>query len=650
MRPIETIPLLKKIYPHITEFLKFRWFFVSILLGFITSWFMKDSITPLLFWGKYFDERSLLYQVLILAIYVFFASAIFFCALIIISLLFSRRLNWVGQKLHGVFANLKLPGMQLFHKMMAGFKYGYKEIVYTLQVFTVTKENVHSFFSSPYRIVLIVIFTILFLPHAFILVDNIRLIIAYEVDAGMMMSAMANLFKNFYNMNVEFGSRGYGWTYFSINFFLLIPIYIAMSLKLIQGTVYLFIGIRLIFFIIGLGSVLAFHEVANRALRHRFFSFIAALLLIANPLMFRYFFFIHPETTGLLFLFLGILCLFRFHEERAKDYRWYTIGLVCLVLSALSKQIFFFTALPVLFLFVYLYCFHQEITIYGFLRSRVFFIAFLKTTIMSLLVFFVIHPYAFLQPTVLISANQWLLSAHSSLPMQAALKLWVSKIVTIPIIITSILACPITLGALYMQNIYKPNKMLYLVNLLGSCIILLFICMTARLFIAPSYLIPVYPFFILNVLSVLLYIIRKVSLLPVLKYILIVTISWSLLFILVTDFSQSAPMGNTRLRFRDSTVYKVYVWIDNNIPDNSRIANDITVTVPDGKGITSCNYWGEQCGTDYIEEYNPDYVIYDEDYRTSDAGTIRLKEYITDHDLKLIAIIDNTVEVYKKDE
>lgn len=92
MRPTETAPLPGKIYPKLMGFLKFRWFILPILLGLITSWLIKGPITPLLLGGKSFDGRSLLYQILILVIYVFFTSAVYFCALIIVSLL---SIKWV---------------------------------------------------------------------------------------------------------------------------------------------------------------------------------------------------------------------------------------------------------------------------------------------------------------------------------------------------------------------------------------------------------------------------------------------------------------------------------------------------------------------------------------------------------------------------
>lgn len=97
MRLTGIMPFLKKSYPKIEKFLEFRWFFVSILLGLATSWVIKDTITPLLFWGKSFDARSLFYKVAILAVYVFFTSAIYFCVLIVID---SLLIKWTKTTLY----------------------------------------------------------------------------------------------------------------------------------------------------------------------------------------------------------------------------------------------------------------------------------------------------------------------------------------------------------------------------------------------------------------------------------------------------------------------------------------------------------------------------------------------------------------------
>ena len=90
MQPTGTTTFLKRIYYQIIGSLKFRELFVSIFLGLVTSWQIKGTITPLLFWGKSFDGRSLFYKVIILAVYVFFTSAFFFGVLMMAGTLLTK--------------------------------------------------------------------------------------------------------------------------------------------------------------------------------------------------------------------------------------------------------------------------------------------------------------------------------------------------------------------------------------------------------------------------------------------------------------------------------------------------------------------------------------------------------------------------------
>ena len=44
-----------------------------------------------------------------------------------------------------------------------------------------------------YRLIIIIIFTILYLPHCFIMVNDISLITAYEVDPGWIIDSIEKL-------------------------------------------------------------------------------------------------------------------------------------------------------------------------------------------------------------------------------------------------------------------------------------------------------------------------------------------------------------------------------------------------------------------------------------------------------------------------
>jgi len=527
------------------------------------------------------------------------------------------------------------------------------EIVSHFRLLSIKKKDVLSYLSSPYRIILIIIFTILFLPHVFVVVKDINFVTAYELDPGTMIESILLLFQRpFYNMNAGFHSSTYGWTYFSINFFLLIPVYALTALKIIPTDYYFFVSIRFIFFLIGLASVLAFFEVAKRTLKHKFLSFIAAMLYVASPITFRFFYFIHPETTGLLFLFLSILCLTHFNEGKAEDYRWYTFGLFSLVLSALSKQFFFFAVPSVLFLYVYFYCHHHKKSIFRFLVSKQFIRALLASIGFSILILFIVHPFAFFQPRVFIELQIGIFSKHAEGPLTRleTIKAWINIIKTIPIIYLTIISLPFTiLGAVIFGRDQKTGKMLYIVNILTSVLFITLVSITSRFIIYSAYFAPIYPFFILNLISVPLYIMRKWNARRPIKLLSQLALICFLFVVLVGDFSDSIPMGYARFMYQNGVTYKTYKYIEENIPNGSKIAYDHFVAIPSEKEMIVCHIW-RACGTtDRIEEFQPDYVLFDENYTF--YGVVpqieRSIEYVNDYHYILIDTIE-TVSVWKK--
>jgi len=427
-------------------------------------------------------------------------------------------------------------------------------------------------------------------------------------------------------------------------------VYIITALKLVPSDYFLFVSIRFIFFMIGLASVLAFFEVAKRTLKQNFLSFIAAILLIASPTVSRFFYFLHPETTGLLFLFVSVLCLIRFNEEKADDYRWYTFGLLSLVLSVLSKQVFVFIAPSVLFLYVYFYCHNNKIPIFRFLISKQFAKVLLVSIVFSILLFFIINPYAFFQPKVFIANQISLLtgSTQSTLTSFEAIGAWLKIIKTIPIIFISIILFPLTIsGVEIFEHDQKIGKVLYVVNILSASIFIIIISISSRFLYTENYFAPIYPFFVLNLISVPLYIARKWKG-SLIKLFTIIPLIYFLFFILVGDFSVSLPTGYARFMYQKSPTYKVFNYIEENVPNGSKIAHDQFVAIPSEKGITGCHFW-QGCGTDYIEEFQPDYVIFNENWTFNGVHppTQRLIKYVNDHHFILIDTIDS-VSVWEK--
>jgi len=393
--------------------------------------------------------------------------------------------------------------------------------------------------------------------------------------------------------------------------------------------------------------------VAKRILKHAFLSFIAAVLYIASPTVFLYFYFIHPETTGLLFSFLGILCLLKFNEEKAKNYRWYTLGLLSLVLSTLSKHAFFVTALPVLFLFFYLYCHHHNISVFKFVFSKQFAKTLGASTLFSLLVFFIINPFAFLQPGDFITNQIFMFSTQTqgSIFQSEAMMQWLKIIKSIPVMYLSIILLPFSvLGAIFLGRDQKEGRTFYIVNIISVLFYIVIFSVSAQYIIRANYFAPVYPFLVLNLLSIVLYMVRRWDA-NIIKLLIMVPLAYFIFFVLISDFSDTIPKGYTRLMYKETVIYKVYDFIEKEIPKGSKIAHDQFVALP--PTVEGCHYW-QGCGTDYIEEFQPDYIIFNADI-TFNGETLpeaqRLKKYISDHNFILINTIgegDNSLGVWKK--
>lgn len=514
-----------------------------------------------------------------------------------------------------------------------------------LNLFSLNKQNLQTYFSSPYRITLILFFSVLYLPHAFVVVRDFNFVIAYEIDPGSIIEAIFSQLRHFYNMNESYHSTQYGWTYFDINYFLLLPIYILTKLNVIKDDFYIFVSIRLIFFAIGLSSLLAYFEVVKRTLGNNFVSFIASLLYIASPALSLFFYVIHPETTGLLLLFIAILCLLRYHETEANDHRWYTIGLISLVLSSLSKQVFLFTALPVLFLFVWFYSYHHNISIPNFVISKHFFKALLVSTTISIVVFFIVNPFAFIQWREFLANQNLLYSIVVSSPLThaEAIRKWIGIIQRTHVVYVSIILAPLTLlGAFILDRNQKVGRMLYIVNIIGAILFIIIISVTSRYIIYNGYYAPIYPFFILNLMAISLYIVRNLNS-KFLKLLFVIPLIYFWFLVGLSEFSASIPLGFARLMYKESLVYKSYEYIKNEVPDGSRVVYDQFVAIPAGKGIVSCKNW-RGCGTDYIEQFQPEYILFSEDWKLNGATppeTARLIKYIDDHNFVLITEIES---------
>ena len=377
----------------------------------------------------------------------------------------------------------------------------------------INRGDVKKFLSSPWVITLIVIFSILYLPHAFVVIEDISFVEAYEVDPGSIIDSIISMYEDFYNMNAGYHSKYYGWTYYWISFIVLAPIYYIENVVSPGDFTAFLLGVRLLFFLIGLFSVLAFYQVVYRLFKSKWLALAGGLIYISSAITARYFYFLHPESTGLLFLFLGILCLLNFRDSKAQEPRWYLIGLVCLVLSTLSKHPFLLPAVGVLFLFLITEIHYKQIPFFEFTFSWRFIKILLFTLGFSLLIFFIINPHAFLELKLFIR-NQLGLTTNqvnkTSLTFAEGLGKWIRIIKTLPVFVISINLAPLTIiiDLVFVKD--KLGKLYYIVNVLTGILFIFVFSILSRFIIDSMYFAPIYPILVINCLAFPAFLTKKI--------------------------------------------------------------------------------------------------------------------------------------------
>ncbi|HZY09662.1 MAG TPA: hypothetical protein VFF29_00765, partial [Bacteroidota bacterium] len=124
------------------------------------------------------------------------------------------------------------------------------------------------------------------------------------------------------------------------------------------------------------------------------------------------------------------------------------------------------------------------------------------------------------------------------------------------------------MGAFILRTDKKAEKMLYIVNIIGAILYIIIISVTSRYIIYDGYYAPIYPFFILNLMAISLYIVRSLNL-NLLKLLFIISLIYFWFLVGLSEFSTSIPIGFARLMYKESLVFKTYDYIKNEIPNGS---------------------------------------------------------------------------------
>ncbi|QDC88110.1 hypothetical protein [Candidatus Methylopumilus universalis] len=503
------------------------------------------------------------------------------------------------------------------------------------------------------------IFFIIYIPHTFILNEDFNLASAFEVDPGSIISSINDLF-NFpiYNMMNGYHTKYYGWTHASISFICLIPVKIISYITDYKNPFATIFTIRLVFFSIGLAMVLFFNRILCNLSggKHYFLNFLLTILLLSSS-MHHIFYFIHPESTGALFVFLSILCLLEYlNSERQMTF---FLGVISMSLASLSKQPFFIACLPILFCFIYWMKKKSSLSWLSFLKTDFF----AKTTkqifILSLFTFVLVHPYAFIKLKDFLTFQYQLgINFYSKdVSYFQSICNWLVCIKYNFLMFLSLLSLAFVIPYSFYKHIKTNEKHYFLAGMNGASAIIcfLFVAYGNRTVVYDNYLLPSYLFLFLNIFCLGYYILiffrgRH-------RFVFSILASIFLLFSIYKFGKETIHDSIIRLNYKESIAFKSYNYIKGIIKPGDKIAHDQLVAIPQEFKSASCHFWAG-CGTDFIEEFNPNYVIFDPNFSYIKPGptkeTQRLNKYVQDHKMILIGKISSdmpvslSVSIYKK--
>src|SRR6056297_651678 len=265
--------------------------------------------------------------------------------------------------------------------------------------------------------ILLFAYTLIFLPSVF---GRIAASEFMSIDPQSIMDALDGLTTGpvYYDMNKQYHSQFYGWTYFALN----AVVIAAMKALGFGSELAINLAARIILFIIG-GLLVWRLLVLARMFFPAAWAVAATLVFIVNPVSAHYFVEIHPESLGLLCQVLALQKLVELYRAPRFDSKMFITAVIFLSLSALSKHFFFVVAFFIYVAFFVAYARRSRdaddpasITWGRALRLTG------QGVAVFLVVTFVIHPHAFLDPLRFWTAQTGLASDHSSKELGEALR------------------------------------------------------------------------------------------------------------------------------------------------------------------------------------------------------------------------------------
>lgn len=459
-------------------------------------------------------------------------------------------------------------------------------------------------------------FTFFILPVSFQNNDNLNVILSEHVDSGSILGSILQMDndktpRSFYNQNIPYHTGYYGFLFNSIIFWTLFLVKITFNLTF-NNNFYIFALVtKITIFITSLLSIIFLYKLSQKIFKNKISVFILLSLFLIFPEFLHYTFHIKSDILGLLLSIISLNYLYNYLIN-TKNTKTIIKANVFGALSILCKQPHIFIIFPLFIGFIF--------SLKGTFKNKLF--KFIKiyfySGVIFTLLFFIIHPYAFIEPKNFIS-RQIALTGMTSSNYIDNIKVWFSSYTS-----NTLLSITVFTPFLFLiLNLFKKfrNKKNYFLSLIAIYIITYLIWLTLKVgpmrFIA--YLIPILPFSILLFSQIINIILKRIKItkkrFTKILYLLLIIL---LILLSIKSIKTNLPVIqkkiNSAYMYKKSNTYQSTKEFENKFKNDnlSEKSTIYSVSLPVNINFykSSLNTW-QFTTEESIKNFKPDYLFID---------------------------------------
>ena len=366
----------------------------------------------------------------------------------------------------------------------------FKKIINSIKNSFLNKNN-HPLF------LFLTIYTAVLMPLCFINNDYFNLLSAFHIDSGSIIASIFTIMNKdiFYNQNMGYHTSYYGFPYNSLIFSIFVLLRKIFNLSVVDNFSIFALSARLISFFISIFTICLTYLLGIKILKNKVFGFLVVFFLALYPGFSFYSSLIKPDILALLFLTISFLQIYNYFNLTKPHY--YIRAIVFAALATFTKQQYIFVGLPL----VLAYYIKEKDNKINFTKIKSFFILYLRATLIIIPLFFIIHPFAFINFSYLLD-RQRELTGMTLAPIIENFNFWKTLYIRYPI---TLLGFFTILGTTTTYFFERKKDVTKSVVFLFSVFSLLYI-IWLTLFVGPirsnAYLLPIFSFITINVIHV----------------------------------------------------------------------------------------------------------------------------------------------------